>query len=52
MNKRAWAAISRDKVVARRDAAARPFAEKLATLDRLRERAKALKRPKPPSRPK
>jgi hypothetical protein len=47
MNKRTWATIKRDKEAARRQAAARPFAEKLAVLDRLRERARALRIGKP-----
>jgi len=47
MNKRTWATIRRDKEVARRQSAARPFAEKLAALDRLRERARVLRLRKP-----
>ncbi|MEP7384351.1 MAG: hypothetical protein ABI910_21925 [Gemmatimonadota bacterium] len=47
MNKRTWTTISRDKAAARRQAAARPFAEKLVVLDRLRERAHALRTRKP-----
>jgi len=42
MSKRTWALIRRDKETNRRQAAARPFAEKLAVLDRLRERSHAM----------
>ena len=47
MNKRTWTTIRRDKAAARRHSAARPFAEKLVVLDRLRERAQALRAKKP-----
>lgn len=43
MSTRTWALIRRDKETNRRQAAARPFAEKLAVLDRLRERSLTLK---------
>jgi len=39
-----WEALRRDKEAFHRHAAERPFGEKLAQLDRLRERAAALKR--------
>lgn len=51
MKKRTWETIRGDKEAARRKSAARPFAEKLAALDRLRDRAHALKGKKPTRNP-
>jgi hypothetical protein len=47
MKRRTWATIRRDKAVARRQSAARPFAEKLEALDRLTVRTRVLRTEKP-----
>jgi hypothetical protein len=39
-----WSAVNRDKQTHREKAAERPIAEKLRTLERLRDRAAAIKR--------